>query len=162
MPDPAAPQAIDHAVAMRSPTPAIRVAPAADASVGESAARRPAATAEPFQAGDAAPVAAATPDHVPPHRPGALPAPLLAPTETPHAAEAQPRVPARGLMPRVAQQDLRAGTPAAEAAGNEVHVHIGRIEVTAVREAPAARMRAAKGRSPMSLDEYLARRREGT
>lgn len=40
---------------------------------------------------------------------------------------------------------------------NEVHVHIGRIEVTALPEAPAAKPRA-RGRQPMSLDEYLARR----
>lgn len=42
-------------------------------------------------------------------------------------------------------------------APNEVHVHIGRIEVTAMHEAPPAKPRE-RGRQPMSLDEYLARR----
>ena len=44
---------------------------------------------------------------------------------------------------------------------NEVHVHIGRIEVIAVREPPAAAPARVKrnGPQPMSLDEYLAKRR---
>lgn len=40
----------------------------------------------------------------------------------------------------------------------EVHVHIGRIEVTAVHAPAAPRPAARSGRAPMSLDEYLARR----
>jgi hypothetical protein len=44
---------------------------------------------------------------------------------------------------------------------DEIHIHIGRIEVTAVQEpaAPAPR-RKPKGREPMSLDDYLAKRRQ--
>jgi hypothetical protein len=50
--------------------------------------------------------------------------------------------------------------PAAEsAAPNEVHVHIGRIEVTALAPAAAPAKRPA-ARQPMSLDDYLARRRQ--
>ena len=45
-------------------------------------------------------------------------------------------------------------------APDEIHVHIGRIEVTAVQETPAAApRRRPKGREPMSLDDYLAKRR---
>lgn len=41
----------------------------------------------------------------------------------------------------------------------DVHVHIGRIEVTAVPEAPPKpRAKPRTGRAPMSLDEYIARR----
>ena len=43
----------------------------------------------------------------------------------------------------------------------EVHVHIGRIEVIAVHEAPTQKVRAAPARKSMSLDEYLARRKGG-
>ena len=42
----------------------------------------------------------------------------------------------------------------------EVHVHIGRIEVTAVHEDPPQRTKPVEGRKPMSLDQYLARRKE--
>jgi len=50
-----------------------------------------------------------------------------------------------------------AGTPAADEPA-EVHIHIGRIEVTAVPEAPPPRRRPAKKQAPMSLDAYLAAR----
>ena len=40
----------------------------------------------------------------------------------------------------------------------EVHIHIGRIDVTAVKEAPAPRRSAAAAPAPMSLDGYLAQR----
>lgn len=53
--------------------------------------------------------------------------------------------------------------PAAARAGNveettEVHVSIGRIEVTAVHEAAPPRRSAPRATKPMSLEEYLARR----
>ena len=40
----------------------------------------------------------------------------------------------------------------------EVHVSIGRIEVTAVHEAPPPKRQAPATAKPMTLDEYLARR----
>jgi len=40
----------------------------------------------------------------------------------------------------------------------EVHIHIGRIDVTAVREAPPPRRKPVATPAPMSLDTYLARR----
>ena len=44
---------------------------------------------------------------------------------------------------------------------SEVHVRIGRIEVTAVHEAPLPRRPPPRAAKPMSLEEYLARRRGG-
>ncbi len=44
----------------------------------------------------------------------------------------------------------------------EVHVSIGRIEVTAVHESPPPKRQAPAAAKPLSLDEYLARRGRGT
>lgn len=41
----------------------------------------------------------------------------------------------------------------------EVHIHIGRIELTAVSPSTAPRRESAPTKKPMSLDEYLQRRR---
>lgn len=49
-------------------------------------------------------------------------------------------------------------TPPAAESPTEVHVHIGRIEVTAVQPSAAPKPAARGGPQPMSLDEYLARR----
>ncbi|WP_157633638.1 hypothetical protein [Thioflavicoccus mobilis] len=49
----------------------------------------------------------------------------------------------------------------ADAATPEVHVHIGRIEVTAVQEPAPARRAPRRAAPTMSLDDYLARRRGG-
>lgn len=43
----------------------------------------------------------------------------------------------------------------------EVHVSIGRIEITAMHETPAPRRPAPQANKPMSLDEYLAKREAG-
>lgn len=43
----------------------------------------------------------------------------------------------------------------------EIHVHIGRIEVTALPEAATPQPKRRQGKSPMSLDDYLARKRGG-
>lgn len=72
-----------------------------------------------------------------------------------------------GLRPgtRVAVRPIRAAqsvqdSPARESETTEVHVHIGRIEVTAVQEAQPATPKRPAARGPMSLEEYLNRRRE--
>lgn len=44
----------------------------------------------------------------------------------------------------------------------EVHVSIGRIEVTAVHESSPPKRQASTATKPLSLDEYLARRGRGT
>ena len=77
------------------------------------------------------------PPLLPPQRVGrALPAPAIA------VANPLPAGPAK---------------PATEEA-TEVHVTIGRIEVTAVQEAPRPRREPARSRKPKSLEEYLADR----
>jgi hypothetical protein len=50
-------------------------------------------------------------------------------------------------------------TAAAESEVTEVHVSIGRIEVTAVHEATPARRPAKAAKPLMSLDDYLAKRK---
>lgn len=67
-------------------------------------------------------------------------------------------------MPRVspASPHRDAWPPTATASttddATEVHVHIGRIDVTAVHEAAPPRRKPASMPGPMSLDSYLARR----
>ena len=80
------------------------------------------------------------------------PAPLM-PREarpTPLAPVPQPAT-RRGTSP----QSIAAAQSEAD---TEVHIHIGRIDVTAVHETPAPRRRAAAAPAPMSLDGYLAQR----
>ena len=77
----------------------------------------------------------------------------LLPPVTPHGAQPSPP----SLRRRESAADPRHDE---RSQPNEVHVHIGRVEVTAVQEAPAPRRAAArKGREPMSLDTYLEQRR---
>lgn len=91
----------------------------------------------------------------------AMPAPLFAAGTDSHP----PRGAFAGTISGPGQQppnrqSLSARLPdtrSPDSAPNEVHVHIGRIEVTALQDAPAAKPRT-RGRQPMSLDEYLARR----
>jgi hypothetical protein len=42
---------------------------------------------------------------------------------------------------------------------DEIHVHIGRIEVTALREVAPAKPPTRTPQSSLSLDDYLARRK---
>jgi hypothetical protein len=91
-----------------------------------------------------------------------LPRPLLETTApaTPGASTAAP-VPTVTGHPLAGPGREEAGPVArgsTAAAPDEVHVHIGRIEVTAVREAPPMTRRRPRGKAPMTLDEYLAKR----
>ena len=52
--------------------------------------------------------------------------------------------------------------PTAVEAAPEVHIHIGRIELTAAAPAPAAPRRETATRKPMSLDDYLRSRGRST
>ena len=54
---------------------------------------------------------------------------------------------------------IDAGTTANETP--DIHVHIGRIEVTALPQTAAPQPKRRQGKSPMSLDDYLARKRGG-
>jgi hypothetical protein len=80
------------------------------------------------------------------------PAPLL-----PRAASEGDRSGVRGPPISAASQ---ASSPQSSAADDtaEVHIYIGRIDVTAVHEAPQSRRKMAQARAPRSLDDYLSRR----
>lgn len=52
--------------------------------------------------------------------------------------------------------DIGVNTPAPDT--NEVHVTIGRIEITAVHVPPPSKPAPTPAKKPMSLDEYLAKR----
>jgi hypothetical protein len=83
-----------------------------------------------------------------------VPTPLLdptGPTPYPHSAVSP-------FSPSQPSETRRRDEPE----NTEVHVHIGRIEVTAVHEAPREKPKRPQARGPMSLDEYLTRRKEGS
>jgi hypothetical protein len=98
---------------------------------------------------------------VAPHvaRPRGSPAPLMPP-----AADRSMPGPILALSERSSMRATLQPAPwqqeAAKAAdeATEVRIHIGRIDVTAVHEAPPPRRRPAPTPAPMSLDTYLARR----
>ena len=83
------------------------------------------------------------------------PAPLMPRTARPAplAPVAQPS--ARRFLP---SQGASSANAANGDDSTEVHIHIGRIDVTAVQEAPPPRRRAAAAPPPMSLEGYLAQR----
>ena len=85
-----------------------------------------------------------------------LPDPLLPPVD-------DREVPVRTRPSRTSPVEKSSGIsgPAASSEPNEVHVHIGRIEVTASTEPAAAKRPARRGTPPLSLDDYLARRERG-
>lgn len=144
---------------------------APDADLGSRANRPPPVLMPPAASGEAASILSATPpqptgESAPaatqpvPSNPlmkgERLPEPLLPPTSPeaprPRAGQISAALPARPQFPGPAVEET-----------TEVHVSIGRIEITAVHEAPPSRPapRAGKGNKPMSLDEYLARRQGG-
>jgi hypothetical protein len=87
----------------------------------------------------------------------------VGPTELLLPVQARPR-PARGLFERerpVSGLRTPGSRPAAVEEATEVHVNIGRIEVTAVHEAPPAKRAAPNRPAPMSLHDYLAKRQGG-
>lgn len=81
-----------------------------------------------------------------------LPAALLPPAAGPAFAEAT------SVRPRPAARSDGHSSSSATAMPNEVHVHIGRVEVTALQESAPKPRTIRNGRVPMSLDEYLAKR----
>lgn len=89
------------------------------------------------------------------------PAPLL----PDHGAEGtgHPASPAH-RVPSVAARQAAGPTPASPAptGETEVHIRIGRIEVTALQEAPRAKARPRERAQPMSLDAYLEQRRKAS
>lgn len=85
----------------------------------------------------------------PPFDPAAAPRALL--PQTPGSPPPRPAGPA-ALRPPIHSQPTVAAEP-------DIHVHIGRVEVTAVHRPAEPPRRSPPSRpQPMSLDEYLARR----
>jgi hypothetical protein len=77
-------------------------------------------------------------------------------------AERHAPVPSPHLALRTGQEQAAARQPAGAAEeATEVHVTIGRIEVTAVHETPSQKPAARRRPAPLTLDEYIARRQEG-
>jgi hypothetical protein len=75
-------------------------------------------------------------------------------------------LPAALLSPRpVAPKQAVAAVPPTSASPtpspqpDEVHIHIGRIEVTAIQESAPSKRASRKGTAPLSLDDYLAKRK---
>jgi hypothetical protein len=95
----------------------------------------------------------ARPQSTPPPR-REEPAPLLPPQPSTagHAAPLAQTV--RGP----AAFALRPAPQAAASQETEVHIHIGRIDVTALQEAPRPKARPRERTQPVSLDAYLAAR----
>lgn len=95
----------------------------------------------------------ARPQSTPPPR-RAEPTPLLPPQPSTagHAASLAQTV--RGP----AAFALRPAPQAAASQETEVHIHIGRIDVTALHEAPRPKARPREHTQPVSLDAYLATR----
>ncbi|WP_434148597.1 hypothetical protein ACR2R6_15160 [Methylocaldum gracile subsp. desertum] len=84
------------------------------------------------------------------------PAPIVEPLLPPQRAMHSPAW-NTGNRPPDSSRGAASASRAEES--TEVHVTIGRIEVTAVHEAPPSKRRAPPSAKPMTLEEYLARRR---
>jgi hypothetical protein len=79
------------------------------------------------------------------------PTPLLGPVA--------PEVPRNPVASRAQLPSAPAAVPERDQEPTEVHVHIGRIEVTAVHTPAPVKRRVSTARQTQSLSEYLARRR---
>jgi hypothetical protein len=85
------------------------------------------------------------------------PVPLVAPSIQSMAASAATGIAAAMTRPATAAP----ARLSAETESREVHVSIGRIEITAVHEAAPVRAPARAARKTLSLDDYLAKRQRG-
>jgi len=82
-----------------------------------------------------------------------VPSPLFAPQ-----TQTAPRLKAPTNI-QVPTDSGRTSSHASPDEPHEIHVHIGRIEVTALPDAPTVQTKRRRGKTPMSLDDYLARKR---
>ena len=150
-PDPPAVRAGTDNGMIDRPPPALREVTDREKQPDETPAPPP-----PAQAGTRAPLRR---DRTPPNVRGAT------------TAEA-PRGAPEPLLPEVAATAAAIAPPAPRAAARqqaaadtgppEVHVHIGRIDVTSVAEPqPARESPQRRGKPPMSLEDYLSKRRTG-
>jgi hypothetical protein len=149
-----------------SPEPPVVPTPAVAATAHEETEAPPAPTfVEPDHAPPGAPTAFVT-QHNPPATTMSTDAPTAAPRSYPASAR---RLPPALLAPRPdAQADpalprirphVAVAAPVTEPP-TEVHVHIGRVELTAVTESPPPQRKARPASTGRSLDEYLQQRKE--
>lgn len=143
----------DRKVTRVSTTPAPK---AADANVRAAHPQAPSPLPEP--------AAKATEQHSrAPRLPGTGPGPL---PSTPHPERASPPT---ATAPKMHLPEARPPQPAADrtqakarppsiATTTEVHIHIGRIELSAVASDKPVKTEARGGKKPLSLDEYLKQR----
>jgi hypothetical protein len=127
-------------------------------------------------AAQATPLVITTPQPAPPSHPIADNAPTPAASrrsataaaalpgmpEQPSASPSLPEAllpPALFSAPRHASPAPAKGPAERQREPDEVHVHIGRIEITAVQQPAPAKRASRKGQAPLSLDDYLARRK---
>lgn len=102
----------------------------------------------------------------------AMPAAFWRPTAAPAAFPGMPEQPAVSLAlpeavlpptpllaPRHVSPAPSTGPSERQREPDEVHVHIGRIEITAVQQPAPSKRANRKGQAPLSLDDYLARRK---
>ena len=130
---------------VRAWSPPMHLLPSMSPTASVSVEARPSAQLSPHEAAASARPATHFDDPAPLMPRTARPAPL--------APVAQPS--ARRFLP---SQGASSANAANGDDSTEVHIHIGRIDVTAVQEAPSPRRRAAAAPPPMSLEGYLAQR----
>jgi hypothetical protein len=133
-----------------------------------AATRRPVAATTPTQPhgapGTAAVPAAAMPTMASLHtlaRPQSTPAPRReepAPLLPPQPSTAGRAAPLAQTVRGPAAFAFRPAPQAAASQETEVHIHIGRIDVTALHEAPPPKARPRERAQPVSLDAFLAAR----
>jgi hypothetical protein len=82
------------------------------------------------------------------------------PFREPTARRTSPTAPRATIRPGRRNPAERQADPIPGAAppAPDVHIHIGRVELTAIAPPAPVRRESASGRKPMSLDEYLRRR----
>jgi len=141
--------------------PADPVAPLSTSNRGKSEGIQPSMK----PAGNPPPVAQFDPTHGQ-EKPTRLPAVSADPVPTPAPRESmglRAAVPVeRRPEPRqpqpVAERSRDKSRPASMAAATEVHIHIGRIELSAAPPEKSVKPETRVGKKPLSLDEYLKQR----
>jgi hypothetical protein len=126
-------------------------------SLSESAGRiRPSSYAQDFTRGDIASESLASPVDSRSMISDQYPALLLSKQTAPAPLQQRQAAPSPQAHPQSARSNAIRRAPAAHREADEIHIHIGHIEVSAIAQA-APRPPAAPARKTVTLDEYLRR-----